>query len=136
VASIVNSIGNAKTCDGGAGYWSDTAIIVTWDDWGGWYDHVTPPIRNYNELGLRVPLLVISPYARRGYVSKVQHEFGSILAFAEETFGIPKGSLKSTDASADDLSDAFDFSQKPRAFKHINAPPFRGSGSAIDTEDP
>jgi phospholipase C len=129
VAAIVNAIGQSQ-------FWDTTAIFVTWDDWGGWYDHVTPPIRNYNELGCRVPLIVISPYARHGYVSKVQHEFGSILAFAEETFGIPKGSLKSTDANADDLSDAFDFSQKPRAFKHINAPPFRGSGSEIDSEDP
>ncbi len=97
---------------------------MTWDDWGGWYDHVPPPIINRYELGFRVPLLVISPYAKRGYVSKVTHEFGSILAFSEEAFGIPKGALKATDRRADDLMDGFDFTQGPRAFVPIKAPPF------------
>jgi phospholipase C len=118
-------------------YWKTTAIFVTWDDWGGWYDHVKPPILNHDELGFRVPLLVISPYARHGYVSKVRHEFGSILAFAEETFGIPKGSLKSTDGRADDLMDAFDFTKPPRVFKRIPAPKFDpGSNLDLDAEDP
>jgi phospholipase C len=117
VAAIVNAVGTSK-------FWKDTAIFVTWDDWGGWYDHVKPPIDNFYELGFRVPLIVISPYARHGYVSKVQHEFGSILAFAEETFGIPKGSLGTTDKRADDLRDAFDSTQKPRTFVRIKAPPF------------
>jgi len=129
VAAIVNAIGESK-------YWDDTAIFVTWDDWGGWYDHVPPPIYNRYELSFRVPLLVISPYARHGYVSKLQHEFGSILAFTEETFGIPKGSLKTTDRRADNLMDAFDFSQKPRKFVRINAPPFRpGANDALGPED-
>jgi phospholipase C len=117
VAAIVNAIGESQ-------YWNSTAIFVTWDDWGGWYDHVKPPIDNFYELGFRVPLLVISPYARQGYVSKVQHEFGSILAFTEETYGIPKGSLNTSDVRADDLRDAFDFTQKPRAFKPILSTPF------------
>jgi phospholipase C len=130
VAAIVNAIG-------GSAYWKDTAIFVTWDDWGGWYDHVAPPIDNFYELGFRVPLIVISPYARQGYVSKKQHEFGSILAFTEETFGIAKGSLHGTDQRADDLTDAFDFTQKARAFKHIDAPPFRpGADAGLDEEDP
>jgi phospholipase C len=130
VAAIVNAVGESK-------YWKTTAIFVTWDDWGGWYDHVPPPIRNYYELGFRVPLVVISPYAKHRYVSKVPHEFGSILAFAEETFGIPKGSLNSTDRIADDLRDAFDFSQKPRAFKHIPAPKFKpGPNLDIADDDP
>ena len=130
VAAIVNAIGESA-------FWTDTAIFVTWDDWGGWYDHVAPPIVNHYELGLRVPLIVISPYARHGYVSKEQHEFGSILAFTEETFGIPKGALHGADERADDLMDAFDFSQKPRAFKHIYAPPFkRGGDAGLDEEDP
>ena len=117
VAAIVNAVGESK-------YWESTAIFVTWDDWGGWYDHVKPPIDNHYELGFRVPLIVISPYARRGYVSKRQHEFGSILAFTEEAFGILKGSLGSTDQRADDLRDAFDFTRPPRKFVQIKAPPF------------
>jgi phospholipase C len=130
VAAIVNAIGESQ-------FWKDTAIFVTWDDWGGWYDHVTPPILDYYELGFRVPLIVISPYARRAYVSKKQHEFGSILAFTEEAFGIPKGALGGADERADDLTDAFDFAQKPRAFERIDAPPFkRGADVGLGEEDP
>ncbi len=113
VASIVNAVGGSK-------YWNDTAVIVTWDDWGGWYDHVKPPMYNSYELGFRVPLLVISPYAKHGYVSHQQHEFGSILKFVEETFGL--GSLRTTDVRSDDLADCFDFTQPPRKFKPIHAP--------------
>ncbi len=129
VAAIVNAVGKSK-------YWNSTAIFVTWDDWGGFYDHVKPPILNHYELGFRVPLLVISPYAKKAYVSKVQHEFGSILAFTEETFGIGKGALHSTDGRADDLKDCFDFTQKPRAFVPIKAPPFVPNGYALGQEDP
>ncbi len=129
VAAIVNALGKS-------GFWKSTAIFVTWDDWGGWYDHVPPPVFNAYELGFRVPLVVISPYAKKGYVSKVQHEFGSILAFTEETYGIPKGSLETTDGRADDLSDAFDFSQPPRAFVPIKAPPFDPRGPGNNDEDP
>jgi phospholipase C len=89
IADVVNAIGESS-------YWKSTAIFVTWDDWGGWYDHVKPTIYNSYELGFRVPLLVISPYVRAGYVSHVQHEFGSILHFTEEQFGL--GSLGYTDA--------------------------------------
>jgi len=110
VASVVNAIGESK-------YWDNTAIFLTWDDWGGWYDHVSPPVYNSYELGFRVPLVVISPYAKKGYVSHVQHEFGSILKFTEETFGL--GSLGTTDVRADDLSDFFNFNKKPRPFKQI-----------------
>ncbi len=117
VAGIVNSVGESK-------YWNDTAIFVTWDDWGGWYDHVKPPMYNSYELGLRVPLLVISPYAKHSYVSHRQHEFGSILKFIEKTFGL--GSLKTTDARSDDLADCFNFNQPPRKFQHIHAPFGRG----------
>jgi len=112
VAAVVNAVGESK-------YWSDTAIFVTWDDWGGWYDHVSPPIYNSYELGFRVPLLVISPYAKQHYVSHVQHEFGSILKFTEEVFGLP--SMHTTDARSDDLSDCFDFTQSPTPFKPIPA---------------
>jgi len=110
VASIVNAIGKSK-------YWSSTAIFVVWDDWGGWYDHVPPTIFNSYELGFRVPLLVISPYAKASYVSNVQHEFGSILKFTEETFNLP--SLGTTDVRADDLSDCFNFKGPMHRFNHI-----------------
>jgi phospholipase C len=119
VAAVVNAIGQSP-------YWDNTAIFITWDDWGGWYDHVAPPqFNNYYELGFRVPLVIVSPYARPGYVSHVQHEFGSLLAFSEETFGIPKGALGTTDVRADDLMDAFDFTQQPIEFVKIKAAPFK-----------
>jgi phospholipase C len=112
VAAVVNAIGESA-------YWNDTAIFVTWDDWGGWYDHVKPPVYNSYELGFRVPLIVISPYAKNHYVSHVQHEFGSILKFVERAFGL--GSLHTTDQRADDLSDCFDFTKSPSKFKPIPA---------------
>ncbi|HEY3972143.1 MAG TPA: alkaline phosphatase family protein [Candidatus Sulfotelmatobacter sp.] len=121
VASIVNAIGNSS-------YWSNTAIVVTWDDWGGWYDHV-PPFKVVNDgtswgsgyvYGFRVPLIVISPYAKAAYISHATHDFGSILNLIEETFNLK--SLGYADAHADDLSDCFDFSQPPLTFKTIDAP--------------
>jgi phospholipase C len=110
VASVVNAIGESK-------YWNSTAIIITWDDWGGFWDHVPPPQLDYRGLGFRVPLIIVSPYAKKGYVSHTQYEFGSILKFAETTFGL--ASLDTTDVRANNLTDAFDFSQKPRAFVEI-----------------
>jgi len=108
VASIVNAIGNSP-------YWSSTAIFIAWDDWGGWYDHVAPTIHNSYEYGFRVPLIVVSPYAKRGYVSHVTHDFGSLLKFTEKNFNLT--SLGYADALADDLSDCFDFSQTPTKFQ-------------------
>jgi phospholipase C len=112
VASIVNAIGESR-------FWSDTAIFVTWDDWGGWYDHVAPPQYNSYELSFRVPLIVISPYAKNHYISHREHEFASILKFAEKIFGLP--SLHTTDVRSDDLFDCFDFSKPPAKFKRIPA---------------
>jgi len=113
VASIVNAIGASA-------YWSDTAIFITWDDWGGWYDHVAPPIYNSYEYGFRVPLIVVSPYAKPGYVSHTTHDFGSILRFVEDTFGLDP--LGYADSRADNLSDCFDYAQTPITFKFIPAP--------------
>jgi phospholipase C len=113
VASVVNAIGNSQ-------YWSDTAIFITWDDWGGWYDHVAPPIKNSYEYGFRVPLIVVSPYAKAAYVSHVTHHFGSILKYVEETFSL--SSLGYADADADDFSDCFDYNQTPLTFHTIAAP--------------
>ncbi len=110
VASVVNAVGESK-------YWDDTAIFLTWDDWGGWYDHVAPPVYNSYELGFRVPAVVISAYTKPGYVSHRQHEFGSILKFVEKTFGL--GSLGTTDVRADDFGDCFNFARSPRTFTPI-----------------
>jgi phospholipase C len=110
VASVVNAIGASPA-------WNSTAIFVTWDDWGGWYDHVVPPQLDNMGLGFRVPLLVISPYARHGYVSHVQHEFGSLLHFTEKAFGLQ--ALAASDTRADDLSDCFDFTQTPQPFVQL-----------------
>jgi len=102
VASIVDAVGASQ-------YWNDTAILITWDDWGGWYDHVSPPRLDSMGLGFRVPLLVVSPYARHGYVSHVDHEFGSLLHFTEATFSLSP--LSAVDTRADELTDCFDFTQ-------------------------
>jgi phospholipase C len=119
VASIVNAIGESP-------YWNNTVILITWDDWGGWYDHVPPPIDpvyGYYENGFRVPLLVVSPWTPAGYVSQPTHTFGSILKFIEEAFGlplIPPGDM--ADSRSDDLSDFFNFSAPPRTFVAVPAP--------------
>jgi phospholipase C len=110
VTSIVNEIGASK-------YWADTAVLITWDDWGGWYDHVPPPQVDSMGLGFRVPLLVVSPYARHGYISHQQHEFGSFLKFLEVRFSLP--SLSTRDINSDDLLDCFDFSQALQAYQQI-----------------
>jgi phospholipase C len=112
VASVVNAIGSTP-------YWSNTAIFIAWDDWGGWYDHVAPPIKNSYEYGFRVPLIVVSPYAKAAYISKATHDFGSILKYIEENFGL--NSLGYADAAADDLSDCFDYNQTPLTFQTIKA---------------
>jgi phospholipase C len=110
VASVVNAVGRSK-------FWKSTAIFVVWDDWGGWYDHVAPQAEDVMGLGFRVPMLVVSPYSRHGYVSHDQHEFGSLLKFTEEAFSLP--SLGTTDARSDDLADCFDFTQSPAPFAPI-----------------
>ncbi len=105
VASVVNAIGASPV-------WRSTAIFIVWDDWGGWYDHVPPPQVDLFGLGIRVPLIVVSPYAKSGYVSHVQYEFGSILQFAETRFDLAP--LAAADARANPHDDCFDFSQPPR----------------------
>jgi phospholipase C len=126
VASIVNAVGAATTCDT-AGYWADTAILVVWDDWGGWYDHIAPTIlpapQGDFELGFRVPFLVVSAYTPTAYVDNQRYDFGSILRFMEGTFGFPEGVLGFADARADnDLSAFFDFQDPPSPFQQISAP--------------
>jgi phospholipase C len=126
VASIVNAIGTSTTCDGGSGYWKNTAIVITWDDWGGWYDHEPPPIlgapQGGYQLGFRVPLLVVSPYTPVGYIDNGHHDFGSILRFIEHNFGVQQGILNFADARAQDrLENFFNFNQPIRTFQTIPA---------------
>jgi phospholipase C len=114
VAALVNAVGESK-------FWDSTAIFVQWDDWGGLYDHVAPPHEDYDGLGFRVPLLVISPYAKQDYVSHKQYETASVLRFAEDLFGLNQ--LAAADARAlSPAGDCFDFSRGPRKFIAIKAP--------------
>ena len=93
-------------------YWSSSAIIVTWDDYGGFYDHVPPPqVDAYGE-GFRVPALVISPWAKHAYIDHTQYEFASLLRLAEDNFNLP--SLGVRDVAANDMMNSFDFSQPPQ----------------------
>jgi phospholipase C len=119
VASVVNAIGESQ-------YWDSTAVVVLWDDWGGWYDSVAPPQLDFRGLGERVPCIVISAYARRGYVSHTQYEFGSILKFVEEVFGLPGlASLGTgsgyTDERAYSISNVFDFNHPAQPFTPIGS---------------
>jgi phospholipase C len=93
--------------------WSSTAIFITWDDWGGLYDHVPPIKVDAFGYGFRVPLLVISPYAKQGYVDHQQGEFSSVLRFIEDNWGL-RPFLTARDRRAKNLSYDFDFSQPPR----------------------
>jgi len=127
VASIVNAIGNSTKCDGGRGYWKNTAIIITWDDWGGWYDHVPPPIlpqpQGDYQYGFRVPLIVVSAYTPKNYVNNTHHDFGSILRFVQRNFGIQEGKLSFADQRAkSDLRAFFNMNAPPRSFQTIGAP--------------
>ncbi|MBV8198109.1 MAG: acid phosphatase, partial [Candidatus Eremiobacteraeota bacterium] len=95
--------------------------FIMWDDWGGTYDHVPPPYEDYDGLGFRVPLLIISPYAHQNYVSHVQYETSSVLRFVEDLYGL--GQLAASDTRANNPAyDCFDFSQEPRPFVKISAP--------------
>jgi phospholipase C len=94
-------------------YWSSSAIIMTWDDYGGWYDNASPPQVDQYGFGFRVPALIISPFARHGFVDSKLSEFASTLKLIETLFHVP--SMTSRDANASDLLEAFNFDQTPRA---------------------
>ena len=92
--------------------WSSTAVFLTWDDFGGFYDHVAPQQVDGFGLGFRVPLLVISPYAKQGYIDHTQYEFSSMLRFAEDSLGLAP--MTNRDRSANNMMGAFDFTQSAR----------------------
>jgi phospholipase C len=127
VSAIVNAIGNSSTCDGNRGYWDDTAIVIAWDDWGGWYDHVQPtflaqPEGDY-QYGFRVPMVFVSAYTPAGYINNERHDFGSILRFIEHNFGIKEGALNFADARAtNELAGFYDIGKAPRKFVTVDAP--------------
>jgi phospholipase C len=110
VASIVNAIGNSA-------FWNSTVIFISWDDWGGWYDHVDPPKVDAMGPGFRVPLLIVSPYAKHGYITHVNHEASGFIAFIEHNFDL--GTLGARDAGSDAFEDCLDYTQTPSSFKPI-----------------
>jgi phospholipase C len=89
--------------------WSSSAILLTWSDWGGFYDHVAPPQVDGDGYGFRVPMMVISPYARAGFVDHTTGDFASVLKFIERLHGLAP--LTTRDEQASDLLSAFDFKQ-------------------------
>jgi phospholipase C len=92
--------------------WKDTAIFITWDDYGGFHDHVPPPRVDEFGFGFRVPLLVISTYAKKGYVTHERGDFTSVLRFIEDNWSLPQ--LTDRDRGATPMLSAFDFTQPPR----------------------
>ncbi len=112
VASVVNAIGTST-------YWNSTAIVVVWDDWGGLFDNLPPRQVGFGGLGFRVPALIVSPYAKAGYISKTEYQFGSILRYIEDNWDL--GRLGTSDAHSKSIADCFDYSQQPIKFKRIRS---------------
>jgi phospholipase C len=108
--SIVNALGSSK-------YWDSLALFVTWDDFGGFYDHVAPPQVDQYGYGFRVPCLAISPYARQGFVDSTTNEHTSLLKFIEDLHGLTP--LSTRDAAANNTTEAFDFTSPARPFQPI-----------------
>jgi len=105
VTDLINGLMASK-------YWDSTAIFLTWDDYGGWFDHVAPPQLDSYGLGFRVPCLVISPYAKEGFIDHTQSDHTSLLKFIETTYGLSP--LTQRDANANNMLNAFNFNQQPR----------------------
>ena len=124
--------------------WNSTAIFLAWDDWGGFYDHVVPPKVDQNGYGIRVPALVISPYAKRGYVDNQTLSFDAYLKFIEDDFLGGQRLDPATDTRPDtrptvredapvlgDLEADFDFSQEPRPPLLLDVYPARGNSTIL-----
>jgi len=125
VASIVNAVGNS-TCKNsdGSSYWASTAVLITWDDWGGFYDHEPPTVlaspEGAYQYGFRVPFLFVSAYTPAKFVSNTRYDFGSILRTIEHNFGLKEGALTFADyRAASDLSAFYNFRLPPRTFTTI-----------------
>jgi phospholipase C len=120
VTSLINATGRSPE-------WNSTAIFLTWDDWGGFYDHVKPPRVDLNGYGFRVPGIVISPYARRGYIDHQQLSFDAFAKFIEDDFlggrrlnprtdgrPDPRPTVRENAPGLGDLKRDFNFNQSPR----------------------
>jgi phospholipase C len=94
-------------------YWPRLAVVLTYDEGGGWFDHVAPPVADYFGPGTRVPAMVVSPYARRGVVAHETYDHTSILKLIEWRFGLEP--LTERDRNARAPLEAFDFGPRPRA---------------------
>jgi len=113
VASVINAIGESS-------YWNSTAIVIVWDDWGGFYDPIAPPkLDDQGGPGFRVPMIVVSPYVPKGEVSHTVYGFGSIVRFIEDTYNL--GRLGTTDKTSKSIGNMFNFKQSPRAFSPISS---------------
>jgi phospholipase C len=133
VASIVNALGQSPCSDNVNGqtltYWQDTAVVLTWDDWGGWYDHAPPTILPTPEggyqLGFRVPMVFVSAYTPLHYINNKNHDFGTILRFIEHNFALGEGTLGFADNRGslplNDLGGFYNLSNTPRVFSPIPA---------------
>ena len=113
VTNIVNALMQSP-------YWKDSVVFLTWDDYGGFYDHVPPPIVDAMGYGPRVPTLIISPYAKADFISHFTYDFTSMLKFIEMRWGLP--SMTERDAHADPMLDCFDFNQTPNSTLVIPLP--------------
>jgi phospholipase C len=120
VTTLINAIMSGPN-------WSSTAIFLSWDDWGGFYDHVVPPVVDVNGYGIRVPGIVISPYAKRGYIDHQVLSFDAYNKFIEDLFlngqrldpktdgrADPRPGVRETASQLGDITQAFDFNQSPR----------------------
>jgi kumamolisin len=107
---IVNNLGTSR-------YWNSVAIFATFDDYGGFFDHVAPPQVDKFGYGFRVPCLVISPFAKAGFIDSVVNDHTSILKFIEARYGLSP--LSTRDAAANNMTEAFDFTKPARAFQPI-----------------
>ncbi len=114
VATLVDAIGNSPD-------WSSTVIFITWDDWGGYYDHVPPyVVRDAAGVGFRVPLIIVSPYTKPGCILKTNTEFGTLLRFTEDTFNLGHLGENAVDQSPfiGNLDQCFDWSTA-RPFRSV-----------------
>lgn len=112
VATVVNAIGESS-------YWNSTAIVIVWDDWGGIYDNEGGKLKAYGGPGERVPAIIVSPYARAGYISPTIYQFGSIIKYIEGNWQL--GTLNTTDKTSKSIIDCFNYKQSLIVFQPISS---------------